>query len=232
VRSQLVGVVLLACAAKAAAIVLAPFLQSVADNARAPSAVRADVVLARGDERTAAVLLLWRDRLYLETAGGFRALMRNGKAVVVDHGHPVRAPVRTAIPGTEVLVEDLPFAGVPLAFPQIHDEGPDEVVIGGAPAVPSLYVLIVQSIEPEKKVVVTTKYYKDDIASLFQMRRDDQFLDVEGHWRPGTIEIQDFTEQTTTKLQLAWKLAPELPRALFTPHGLTRPSGLTIAPPG
>lgn len=216
-------------AASARAVALAPLLEAVADNARAGNAVRADVTISRGDASSTAVLLLWRDVLYLETADGFRALVRGGKAAVVDHGHAVRAPVRTQIPGTDVLVEDLPFAGVRLSFPQIQDEGPDEVVVAGAPEGTSLYVLLVRSIDPERHVVATTKYYKDDIASLFKVRQDRAFTRVDDHWRPGEVEVQDFTTQTTTRLTLAWKTAPDLPRALFTPKGLRAPSGL-VAP--
>jgi hypothetical protein len=227
----LVGLLVVAFVATAGAVALGPFLQSVADNVRAPSAVRADVVLTRGSERTGAVLLLWRDRLYFETAAGFRTLVRHGKGIVARGGRPVKAPIRTQIPATDVLVEDLPFGGVPLAFPQIHDESPSEVVIGGAPAGESLYVLIVLTIDPEKVTVVTTKFYKDDIATLFKMRRDRNLALVDGHWRPTVVEIEDFTTQTSTILTLGWKVAPEVPTALFTPRALTRPSGLTISPP-
>jgi hypothetical protein len=168
--------------------------------------------------------------LYLETADGFRALVRGSKAVVVRNGHPVPAPVRTQIPGTDLLVEELPFAGVPLSFPLIQDESPDGVVVAGAPEGESLYVLVAHTIEPERHVVTMTKYYKDDIASLFKLRQDRAFTQVDGHWRPGEVEAQDFAEQSTTRLTLTWKPAPELPRALFTPRGLRGPSGVVLPP--
>jgi len=224
------GLALLATAA--GAVALAALLQGVADNARAPSAVRADVTFVRGDTRTAAVLLAWRDVVYLETAGGFRALVRPGKAVVARDRHPVVAPLRAAVPDTDVLVEELPFAGVPLEFPQIHDEGPEGIVVGGAPATRSLYVLIVRTIDPDQRVVTVSKYYKDDIATLFKFRRDRGFVQVDGHSRPTDLEVQDFVENSTTRVTLRWTTTPELPHDLFTPKGLRAPSGLTIAAAG
>jgi hypothetical protein len=228
VRRMLPGLLAVALVAgPVGAVVLASLLDAVAGNARAARALRADVVISRGDARTTAVLLLWRDVLYLETAG-FRALVRGDKAVVVRGGHAVRAPVRTLIPGTDLLLEELPFAGVPLRYPQIQDEGPGEVVVSGAPEGPSLYVLIARTIDPERAIVVSTKYYKDDIAVLFKMRQDRAFTRVDGRWRPGEIEVEDFSEHSTTRLALAWKLAPDLPRAVFTPRGLRGPSGLML----
>ena len=229
------GSVLLAswfAAAPARAIDLPALLEGVRQNARATTPVRADVVFTRGETRTPGVLLAWRDVVYLETASGFRALVRPGKTVVVANGHPVHAPLRTPVPGTDFLVEELPFAGVPLAFPQIHDEGPEGVVLAGAPAVTSLYVLVVRTIDVDRNVVTMTKYYKDDIATLFKLRRDSAFVQLDGHWRPGALEAQDFTDNSTTRATLAWKAAGELPRALFTPKGLRAPSGLTIPAAG
>jgi hypothetical protein len=218
-------------AANAEGVALAPLLGAVADNARAEGALRADVTISRGDTRTGAVLLAWREVLYLETAAGFRALVRGSKAVVVQNGHVVRAPLRTQILGTDLLVEELPFEGVALHFPQIQDEAPDGVVVSGAPEDKSLYVLIVRTIDPDQHVVLATKYYKDDIATLFKLRRDRAFTQVDGRWRPGEVEVQDFTEQSTTRLTFEWKAAPELPHALFTPEGLRRPSGLAVPTP-
>ena len=228
-RAVVLGICLVA--SSAGAVTLAPLLEAAADNARAPSALRADVTIVRGDARTSAVLLAWRNVLYLETAGGYRALVRGSKDVIVQGGKVIQAPLRTLIPGTDMLVEDLPFEGVPLRFPQIHDEAPDGVVVAGAPEGKSLYVLVVRTIDPERHVVLTTKYYKDDIATLFKIRQDRDFTQVDGHWRPTGVEVQDFTDQSTTTLTLTWKVAPDLPRALFTPAGLRRPSGLTIPPP-
>jgi hypothetical protein len=219
-------------AAPAGALDLPALLDGARQNARATVPVRADVVFTRGETRTPAVLLLWRNVVYLETAGGFRALARGAKAVVVQDGHPARAPLRAQIPATDVLVEELPFEGTPLAFPLIQDEPPDGVVVAGAPAGESLYVLIVRTIDPERHTVTVTKYYKDDIATLFKIRQDRGFVQVDGHWRPTEVEVQDYPAQSTTRLTLTWKVAPDLPRTLFTPAALRRPSGLTFPASG
>ena len=141
---------LLLASTHASAVEVGALLAAVSDNTPAPNALRADVVVARGDTKANAVLLAWRDILYFETADGFRTLVRPHKAVIVQDGHPVRAALRTQVAGTDILSKNLPFAGVPLRFPQIHGWA-GVVVVGGEPAAPSLYVLVVRPIDPERR---------------------------------------------------------------------------------
>jgi hypothetical protein len=59
------------------------------------------------------------------------------------------------------------------------------------------------------------------------MRRNTSFVDVAGHRRSQEIAFESFRRGTTTRLTLAWHPFPDAPAALFTPDGLTQPSGLT-----
>ena len=110
-------------------------------------------------------------------------------------------------------------------MPQVSDEGPTGMVVTGAPTPPTAYALLVHTIDPERAVIVRTKYYRDSVTNLVKMGRDDGFTQVGGRWRPGTIAVEAFRpEPRTTTLTLAWREAPDAPAAVFTPTGLRVPS--------
>ena len=232
VRCMIVGWLLaLGMVSNAMAGPLVPLLAAVSRNARCSSPVRADLTMVRGDRTTTAVLLGMGRSWYLETSSGFRALSHPHKQIVGSKGHPVRAGVRTIIPNTDWLLEEISFDGAQLAFPQINDDGPEGVVVSGEAVDKSLYVLLVRTIDPNRNVIINARYFKDDIATMMKNRDDDDFVQVDGHLRPQRVKIEDYVEHSITKITLTWHALPELPRALFTPAGLTRPSGLTL-PPG
>ena len=203
-------------------------LPAVAVQARAPRPLRADVRIDRdGVAAGDAILLARGGRLYVETRAGTRALLSPGKAVVLRGGHIVRAAPDAALDGTDVLLEDLePFGVRSLSTPQVSDETPERLVVTAAPVPPSAYVLLVHTIDRERKVIVQTKYYRESISNLVKIRRDDDFAEVGGRWRPAVIAVQSFREPTTTRLALAWHEAPDAPAVLFTPAGLRAPSPL------
>lgn len=231
-RCAVFGCLLLAgVATSAAATPLAPLLVAVTRNARAQTPVRADLTIVRGGQTSTAVLLGWRNTWYLETAGGFRALARANKQVVLQKNHPVRAPIRTQVPGSDLLLEEIAFDGARLAFPQVNDESPEGVVVAGESATKSLYVLLVRTIDPERNIVTDSKYFKDDIGTLTKIRHDDRFVQVDGHWRPQSISIEDYWEKSTTTITLQWKVVPEMPIAVFAPSSLRRPSGIALPAP-
>ncbi|HLK12999.1 MAG TPA: hypothetical protein VKW76_16610 [Candidatus Binatia bacterium] len=200
---------------------LAALLGEVAAAARFPTPARAEVriVPPRGAP-LAAVLAGRRDAVVLE-AGDVRALARRGRVVLRAGGRTRRAPAGATLAGTDVGIADLlTFGMLPLRVPQISDEGPMGVMVTGAPAVASPWVLLVYTIEPDGGVVVRTQYYRDTIGNLVRMRRDADPTTVAGHRRPGTITFEDFAAASTTTLTLAWHEAPDLSPALFTPAGL------------
>lgn len=207
---------------------LAPLLANVTRNAHCPQVARADLVMRRGNQTITGVLLCAGAVQYLETSTGFRAVSHPHKQAVIQKGHPVRAAVRTQIPGTDWLLEELAFDGLQLAFPQSNDEGPEGVVVSGEARDPSLFVLFVHTIDPERAVITDSKYYKDDIATLMKVRRNESFVQIDGHHRPQRVSIEDYVEHSTTTITLTWRSVAELPKALFKPSGLRHPSGLTI----
>src|SRR5262249_52146849 len=159
------------------------------------------------------------------TRSGTRALLSPGKVVILRGGRVVRAPKTAALEGTDVLLQDLvPFDAASLPVPQVSDETPARVVVTGAPRPPSAYALLVHTIDRDRDVIVQTKFYQDSISNLAKIRRDEEFAQVGGRWRPGTVSVQAFREMTTTRLTLRWREATDAPPALFTPAGLRAPS--------
>jgi outer membrane lipoprotein-sorting protein len=214
--------------APARAETLTELLSAVAVQASAPRPLRADVRIARDETPADDTILLARGtRVYLETRSGTRALLSPGKAVMLRGTRVVRAAPDAGLQGTDVLLQDLePFGTRSLSTPQVSDETPERLVVTAAPTPPSAYVLVVHTIDRERDVILQTKYYRDAINNLVKIRRDDEFVQVGGRWRPGTIAVQSFREQTTTRLSLAWREAPDAPAVLFTPAGLRAPSPL------
>lgn len=217
-----------ACPQPAQAVALHELLPAVAAQASAPRLLRADVRIERdGAVVGEAVLLARGQRLYLETRGGARALLSPGKVVVARGRRLVRAPIGATLPGTDVLLEDLePFGVGSLPVAQVSDENPLGVVVTGAPAPPTAYALVVLTIDPDRNVIVQTKYYRDSISNLVKIRKDDDFTQVAGRWRPGTIGVESLRPPSTTHLGLVWREAPDSPAVLLTPAGLRAPSPL------
>ena len=208
---------------------LPELLGSVAANARFPAPTRADVRLERRqDDKTTsgtAVFLGRGQTLYVETRAGTRALIRPSKIVVRSRTRAVRAAPGTRLDGTDVLLEDLvPVTRSLLKVPQVSDDGPTGTVVTGAPAFPSIRALIVLTIDPDDRVVTRVKYYEKSISDLASFRRDEEFTRVDGHVRPGRITVDRQRDGASTRLDLAWRPAPDTAPAVFTVRGLRSPS--------
>jgi hypothetical protein len=171
VGSALLGVLI---AAAAGAVALPELLARIAAGARAPAPLRADGRLALAGGVAHPIVLLARGgAVYVEVRDGVRALVRPDR-IDVAGGGDASAPLA----GSDLRLEDLrPFAADSLRFPQVSDEGPDRVVVTGAPARPSAYALLVHTIDPARAVVVATQYYAGTVSNLVKRRHD-------GGWTP------------------------------------------------
>src|SRR5262249_19794214 len=63
-------------------------------------------------------------------------------------------------------------------------------------------------------------------SNLVKIRKDDDFSQVGGRWRPATIGFEGLRPPGTTRLALTWREAPDAPAAPLTPAGLRAPSAL------
>jgi hypothetical protein len=223
---------LLASTAGAHAESVAELLEAVGANARFEVPTRADVRIECSAGCTAsggqAIFLGRGDRLYVEVKGGLRALILPEKILVADGGKAVEASPGRPLTDTDVLLEDLRvFAPASLKMPQISDDGPAGVVVTGAPAGRSAYVLLVHTIDRDQRSIVRTLYYRDAINALSKVRRDGGFVRLGRQWRPGEITVETTRQETSTRLKLAWREVPDAPPLLFEPAGLQQPSGLS-----
>ena len=218
-------------AATARAQGLAELLGSVAANARFDVPARADVRITR-DTATSRAVMLGRGRvLYFEVKEGVRALIHPGKALVQSGGRAAPAVMGLALPATDLLLEDLAvFTAATLRTPLVSDDSPAGVVVNGAPAYPSAYALLVYTLDRERRASVRTQYYRGTTSNLVKIRRDGALIQLDGHWRPGEVTVENLPEGTSTQLRLAWRAAPDVPASLFTPAGLRGPSTIEWPP--
>jgi hypothetical protein len=202
-------------------------LGAVAFQAQAPRPLRAELRIERdGAAPLDAVLLDDGQRRYLETKSGTRALLSPGKVLVARDGKVVRAEPGATLDGGPLLLEDLaPFGSRAIDVPQVSDDGPMGTVVTVAPRPPTAYVLLVHTVEPERPVIVRTKYYRDTINNLVKLARFEDFVSAGGRWRPGAITVETFRPApSTTRITLRWREAPDTPPAVFTLAGLRGPS--------
>jgi len=193
--------------------------------ARFPTPARADVKIERkqDDKATAgaAVFLGRHHTLYVEMRDGTRALIRPSKILVRTKDGVVRAKPGTPLGNTDLLLEDLlPIVPGLLKVPQMSDQGPTGTVLTGAPGFPSTRALIVLTIDPDDHVLTRGKYYEKSISDLAAFRRDEEFTRLDDRARPTRISVERSQDGTSTRLDLAWRAAPEVAREVFTPRGL------------
>jgi hypothetical protein len=222
VRTVALLVALLFAPAASRAVTLDALLAATAANARFPLRTRAGLRIEppQGPPVDLA-LLCWRDTVRIEQPEAARALIRHGKVLVPDGQTVRRAAPGQTVPGTDVALADLAiFTTRTLATPQISDEGPDGVVVTGAPAGPSPWVLVVRTIDPERHVVTKTQYYRDRVNNMVAIRRDDGFTQFEDHWRPGTGTIDHLDGQPPTRLTFTFLAGGDVARTSFRPAGL------------
>ena len=228
---RLVLMVLVAAASTARAQGLAELLSGVAANARFDAPARADVRITRETAISHAVILGHGRVLYFEVKEGVRALIHPGKALVQSGGRAAPAVMGLALPATDLLLEDLAvFTASTLRTPLISDDSPAGIVVTGEPAYPSAYALLVYTIDRERRAIVRTQYYRGTTSNLVKVRRDGALVQLDGHWRPGEVTVENLPESTSTQLRLAWRAAPEVPASFFTPAGLRGPSTIEWPP--
>src|SRR5262245_5948589 len=223
------ALLLVAFAASARAMPLSELLDATSRNARFPGPTRADLGIERksgGQTMVAQAVMIGNGRtIYVETRDGARALVRPGKILVRTGAHVTRAAPRTRLAGSDLLLEDfVVFTPRLLKLPQISDEQTTGIVLTGAPNPPSTRALLVLTIDPATFAVTRTKYYEGSISDLAAYRRDEEFVDVEGHTRPTRILVDRSGDRTSTQVTVGWRPAPDTPRSLFSLSGLRAPS--------
>ena len=101
---------------------------------------------------------------------------------------------------------------------QITDENAQTILVGGHPAVDSAYVYRAYSFDKERTLPLRVQFYAKTLNNLVKMRLDGDHVLIGKKWFPGTIEIQNFPENTTTALTLTWTQAATVPPELLAPE--------------
>jgi len=218
---------------------LKSLLQGVEAQARVSSPLRADgeLTVASPDETHHYPLaLLYRpgangNDLYLELGdGGGKALILGdgAKAFRLDAGatQPSSFPPDAALVSSEFAREDLEsFRVADFRDARISDDNPQRMTVSLVPK-HSQYVLLVMTIDKQRKVPLKVLYYRDTVNNLVKMQRDEDYALVGRRWLPTTISMEDFKLRTVSTLKLKWSQSPTFPPELFDPAFLARASEL------
>jgi hypothetical protein len=210
---------------------LETFLADVEKARRFTVPARADVGVEQkeGDvaKRYDGVVVHRDADVYLEIREpAVRVLMRGEEtAVYLLAGAAGAAPTRVGghapIAGTPLIPDDVrPFRTSVLRIPQIADETSKTMLVSGAPAEESPYVLVVYLFDREKKVPTRVQYYERTVNNLVRMRRESDFVRVAETWQPTRTEIEDYQTSGMTTIERTWTASPEIPHDLFDPAAL------------
>jgi len=216
------------------AIDLGAFLAEIEDAGRPQTVARADLrvhVKQAGEEREYRGVVVHRGAdVYLELqepAARVLVCADDGGAErvhqVLGDGakDPVRSGAQDVIGTTTLLAEDFrPFRASSLRTPQIISETKRTLLVSGAPAEASPYVLLVYLLDREKRLPTRVQYYERTLNNLVRMRRETDPVRVGGTWRPGRTEIEDYRTGAVTVLEREWVAEPNLPGDLFDPKAL------------
>lgn len=136
-----------------------------------------------------------------------------------------RGTAYDALGDTSLIADDFrPFRVATLKTPQIVSETKQTILVSGAPAEPSPWVLVVHLFDRDKLRPVRTQYYERTISNMVRMRRDGDHARVGSVWRPRRIEIEDYRVGTSTTVELDWQPSPTLPAGLFDAGAGATPS--------
>ncbi len=154
-----------------------------------------------------------------------RVLMRGEENAVYLLAGGGAAPARVGghapIAGTPLIPDDVrPFRTSVLRIPQIADETTKTMLVSGAPAEESPYVLVVYLFDREKMVPTRVQYYERTVNNLVRMRRESEFVRVAETWQPTRTEIEHYQTSGMTTIERTWTASPEIPHDLFDPAAL------------
>lgn len=220
--ARLVTLVLLATAGTALAnrSDLVAFLERTERMGDYLAPLRADITVRHADDSVEEAVLIvspQHKRQFLAfKSSGWRALLPigwgTGKAIAEAGGKATAYGVDQPLGGTGLrAIEFFPFWQADYATAFISDSNRLEktVTLYAPKSVP--YVLFVITFDKAKLVPLAAKYYKNEMSNLVRMRKDSDHVMVGSRPRPQKIEINDYTENTKTILELSWKVLDSVP---------------------
>ncbi len=191
--------------------------------------MRADIAIAlatpKGPRTTKAVAFFApgpEARWYFQLESpALAALVRGAdrKVMVRSDGSIKTAMIGEPIADTGIAYEDLSrFIYADFKLWQIADESSDVVLCGGHPQVESAYVYRAYTIDKTKTVPLKVQFYAKTLNNLVKLRTDSDHVLIGKKWLPGTIEMQNFPEDTQATLTIKWAQAATVPPELLAPE--------------
>ena len=203
---------------------LTAFLERAGKMAEHNRALRADMSIElRDGSRDTAVLLIApeKNRAFIAfRSSGWRALMPlswgQGKAVRAKGGKPETLDVDDPLAGTDLrAMEFFAFwdAEIETAFISDSSRSEKTITLYTPDGVP--YILFVVTFDKTQLVPVSMKYYRDEMSNLVRIRNDAGHKMVGSRPRPSSVEITDYSGNTSTKIELEWSTLDRVPESLL-----------------
>ena len=160
-------------------------------------------------------LVLGSDRKVMERSGSITQTI------------PIGAPIDTL----GIAYEDLSrFIVDDFKTWQITDENPSTVLVGMHPNVESAYVYRAYTFDKEMTVPLKVQFYAKSLNNLVKLRLDSDHALLGKKWLPGTIQIQNFPENSTARLHVRWTQNANAPPELLVPASFPGTSPLPWEP--
>ena len=191
--------------------------------------MRADIAIAletyKGPRTTEAIAFFAPGpdaRWYLQLKDPAVAALVRGtdrKAMVRSDGSIRTVAIGEPIADTGISYEDLSrFIVSDFKLWQIADESSDVVLCGGHPQVESAYVYRAYTIDKTRTIPLKVQFYAKTLNNLVKLRTDSNHALVGKKWFPGTIEVQNFPENSKATLTIRWSQAATVPPELLAPE--------------
>ena len=199
------------------------------DNGTPQTVLRADIAIAletyKGPRTTQALAFLTPGKeatWYVQLKEpALAALVRGAERKVMQRngGTIQTSSISEPIADLGVSYEDLSrFIVDDFKLWQIADESPDTVLAGGHPKVESAYVYRAYTFDKARTIPVKVQFYAKTLNNLVKLRVDSDHQLVGKKWFPGTIEIQNFPDNSKVKLSIKWSQAASAPPEFFAPE--------------
>lgn len=199
------------------------------DNNTPQTTLRADIEIAletyKGPRKTQAIAFfapgkeaLWYWQM---KEPGLEALVRGSEHKVMQRsgGSLKTMSIGETIADLGISYEDLSrFVSDDYKLWQIADEGTDVVLAGGHPQVESAYVYRAYTFDKARALPLKVQFYVKTLNNLVKLRIDSEHVLVGKKWFPGTIEVQNFPENSKVTLTIHWSQAATVPPELLAPE--------------
>jgi len=199
--------------------------------------LRADIALEvetpQGTHKTDVIALFApgkEARWYVQLrAPELRALVLGSERKVMERsgGITQTVPIGAPIDALGIAYEDLSrFMVDDFKTWQITDENPSAVLVGMHPNVESAYVYRAYTFDKEMTVPLKVQFYAKSLNNLVKLRLDSDHALVGKKWLPATIQIQNYPENSTTRLHIRWTQNASAPPELLVPASFAGTSPL------